>query len=169
MVRNNVIISIAFTAFTFFNCAKDNQTIEDSFKENQDINLGVISEPNYTTSGNFILKPKEPEYIDGNLYSYSASQRFLFSLSEYSKFNISVQNFNGQLSLVNTSTNEAITREFRDTFLSFWGDEPYETELDEGEYVLQMSGDNHEVLWKILIENIEELRPYRDLGVLTLP
>lgn len=115
------------------------------------------------------MKPKEPEYIDGNLYSYSASQRFLFSLSEYSKFNISVQNFNGQLSLVNTSTNEAITREFRDTFLSFWGDEPYETELDEGEYVLQMSGDNHEVLWKILIENIEELRPYRDLGVLTLP
>lgn len=168
-MRNKVILAIVIVAFTFLNCGKDKDVTEDSFGNNEDINLGLISEPNYTTNGSFILKPKEAEYIDDNLYTYSAAQRFLFSVNAYSKFKISVQNYNGHLSLVNITTNEILTLQFRDSFLSFWGDEPYETELDEGEYALQISGNGAEVTYEIQIENIDELRPYKDLGVLSLP
>ncbi len=164
-MKSHSFIQFILVGLTFVACSKDKLSAE----ENRDIEFGVVSEQAFNQEGNL--------NIDKTGNDNDFVQRFTFSIDAYSKFTFSIDNFTGTFSLTNSTKNEWRSYDggalgggsnelrFSDSF-------NFETELDEGEHELIVRGNfqiDRDVPYRITIDNIEELRPYKNLGVLTLP
>lgn len=149
-------------------CGKDTDQLEETPKINVLVDFGDISEPLFEKNGDFTI---------GRVNN--TSQLFKFTIDGYSKFDIAINDFTGEFWLKNLTENSFITNnggvlgggspvlEFEESF-------EYETELYEGEYEIRigrgiLTKDDTEGTYDIAIKNIDDLRPVKDLGVLTLP
>lgn len=147
----------------------DNDLIDDIPEDaNPPVELGSITEDLFSLN-------KTPNSTDTDPYRFQ--QVIRFSVSKYSRITFSTEIPSGEFSLMNTTKNERRSDDGGSlgggsNILRFSDGLNFETELDEGEHELLVQGifnSNQETYWELTIEDIEELRPYENLGVLTLP
>ncbi|MGI9553136.1 MAG: hypothetical protein ACR2MT_18155 [Aurantibacter sp.] len=157
-------IILFLSLMTLQSCSKD-----DAPKVNETIDLGEVSESLFEKNGSFAI-----DHVNNN-----PSQFFKFTITAYSKFDIAIKDFSGVFLLYNKTEEISITNdggslgggfpnlEFTDSF-------EYSTELYEGEYEFRIgwgmtTRDDKDGTYELSIENINDLLPYEDLGILAIP
>lgn len=142
-------------------CSKD-----DAPKVNKVIDFGEVTEALFEQSDTFEI------YEDG-----SRQQLFRFKVTGYSTFDIIIKDFDGSFYLTDLTRDESITHNGGvlgggKNYITFDDSFEYATELHEGEYEFGIRPNNStgaDGTYELSIDNINELKPYGDLGIITLP
>lgn len=162
-------ISIVVLLITMVISCADKDLIDDIPSDvNPPIELGLITENLFSENG---IPKKSKNESDG------FRQIIRFSVSKYSRITFAIEIASGEFTLTNTTKNEWRSNDGGSlgggsNTLRISESLDFVTELDEGEHELVISGlfsQGQETSWELVIEDIEELRPYENLGILNLP
>ncbi len=151
------------SALLLFSCSSND---EGDTPPDADIDLGTISEEIYETSGSFVFSNE------------TTTQKYIFEVNAYSRLELSINGHDGSLALFSDTPESALTHNGGvlgggSPYIEYFSTGSLTRELHEGNYTIVIENsafsEDNDGTYAITITNINELRPYENLGVLDLP
>jgi len=168
------IYIISLIAFSFIACNTNDDDAQEILSENTEntiIDLGQIDLSLFEENGKFDFRTTGEKM-----------RRITFSLNKYSEVDFSTDGYNGSFYLFSITENKYISHDGGllgggNTILSFYENFNYKDELFPGEYEIVLNAnsfiikDNEMISqnYTLSIKDIDNLRPYENLGTLALP
>lgn len=149
--------------FLILSCS-DNEG--DAAMPNSNIDLGVITDDFYEQNGNFVFSTE------------TTTRTYRFEINSYSRLELTIHDHYGSFELYNETTKSTLTHNGGvlgggSSFIAYSNTGNLTIELHEGIYSLTIKNDeferDNEGTFSISISNINELKPYENLGQLSLP